>query len=166
MRRPDSHGAGARERGAPLWVYLTALVLVPLLGVIGLTGGLVRTRLAEAHSAARAEAAVRAVAQLDAARTGVDHEIVPALALVILADAGASAQLGLPPAVAAAAQQRFSAEVRSTRTDTDSALDHMPTGVVGASAAVQAARDLASLRARADAQTIDLQDLYFDYLLI
>ena len=113
-------------------MYLTALVLVPLLGVAVLTGALVRSRIAEAGSAARAETAVRAVAQLDAARTGVDHEIVPALALVILDDAQLTTQYGLPPAIVAGARQRFSVEVRTTRTDTDSALDQVPGGDVGA----------------------------------
>jgi diguanylate cyclase (GGDEF)-like protein len=145
-------------------VSLTALVLVPLLGVAVLTGAIVRSRMAEADSAAQAEVAVRAVAQLDAARSGVDHETVPALALAILADPLTTAQLGLPASVLAAAQQRFEAEAATTRHDTDAALAHVPSGVVGAGAARQAARDLAALRARADATTIDLQDLYYAYL--
>jgi diguanylate cyclase (GGDEF)-like protein len=166
MRKRGSHRAGGRGRGAPLWVYLTALVLVPLLGVAGLTGALVRSRLAEAQSAARAEAAVRAVAQLDAARTGVDHEIVPALALAILDDPAITAQLRLPASVVTAARQRFAGEARTTRVDTDSALRQMPGGVVGAGAAREAAHDLVALRARADARTIALQDLYYAYLRI
>src|SRR3954453_5375043 len=166
MRRSGSPGAGSRERGAPLWVYLTALVLVPLLGVAVLTGAIVRSRMAEADSAAHAESAVRAVAQLDAARSGVDHETVPALALAILADPATLARLGLPTSVEAAARQRFRAEATATRGDTDTALAHVPAGVVGSRAARQAVHDLAALRARADAETIDLQDLYYAYLRI
>src|SRR3954463_6549608 len=106
MRRSGSPGAGSRERGAPLWVYLTALVLVPLLGVAVLTGAIVRSRVAEADSAAHAEAAGRAVAQLDAARGGAAPETVPALAMAILADPAPLARLGLPTSVEAAARQR------------------------------------------------------------
>jgi diguanylate cyclase (GGDEF)-like protein len=147
-------------------VYLTALVLVPLLGVAALTGALVRSRLAEAQSAARAEDAVRAVAQLDAARTGVDHEIVPALALVILDDPALASSLHLPAAVTAKARQRFVTDLHTARSDTTAALARMPRGVVGAGAAAQAARDLASLRRRADTKSVGLQNLYYGYLHI
>src|SRR3712207_9256909 len=66
-----------RSRGAPLWLYLTALVFVPLLGVAGLTTVMVRSVVVDADSAARAAAAVGAVAQLDAVRSGVAHEMIP-----------------------------------------------------------------------------------------
>ncbi len=53
-RPPAEHAA---RRGVPLWLYLTALVLVPLLGVAGLTGVMVRSVVVDADSAARAAAA-------------------------------------------------------------------------------------------------------------
>ena len=91
-RRPSTRGSG---RGAPVWLYLTALVLVPLLGVAGLTTAIARSAVADAGSAARSEAAVGAVAHLDATRSGVAHEIIPALSLTVIDDPASAAELGL-----------------------------------------------------------------------
>src|SRR4051812_19612986 len=85
-----------RRRGVPLWSYLTALVLIPLIGVGVLTAAVARTRATEADSAARAEEAVRAVGQLDAARSGVEKEIIPVLSLVVFDNPEFAAALGLP----------------------------------------------------------------------
>ncbi|MCU1615116.1 MAG: diguanylate cyclase/phosphodiesterase [Frankiales bacterium] len=159
-----SRRARARKRGAPLWAYLTALVLVPLLGVAVLTLAAVRSSVAEAESAARAEAAVRAVAQLDAARSGVEHEVVPALALVILADPVITARVGLPSAVMSAAAKQYRSAVQTTRRTTDTALAQVPAGAVGAAAARRALGELAVLRSRADANTVSLNELYYAYV--
>ncbi|MBB3085099.1 hypothetical protein [Geodermatophilus sabuli] len=93
---------GPGEPGAAgAWLYRTALVLIPVVGVVVLTADIARTRAAEAASAERAEDAVRAVAQLDAARSGVEQEIVQAQAVLLhrpmpAADAGALLRPALP----------------------------------------------------------------------
>ncbi len=75
--RRSRRARGRRDRwhGAPLWLYLTALVLVPLTGVVVLSTSIARTRTAEAAGAARAEDAVRVLARLDAARGAVDRAL-------------------------------------------------------------------------------------------
>ena len=55
------------RRGVPLWVFMLALVLVPQIGVTVLTTAVVRHQQNEVDSAHRAERAVQALAQLDAA---------------------------------------------------------------------------------------------------
>ena len=157
---------GGRRRGAPLWVHLTALVLIPLMGVAALTIATVRTKVTEAASAARAEAAVQAVAQLDAARQGVQHEVIPVLSLGVLEDPGAAAAFGLPVFLLPAQRQQAQASVDTTSAATDTALSRVPAGSVGYAAARQAAADLAAVRAEAAAHTDDPAGLYRSYLAV
>jgi diguanylate cyclase (GGDEF)-like protein len=166
MGRTGLRRAGTRLRGAPLWLYLTALVLIPLLGVAVLAGATVRSRMGEAASAERAEAAVRTVAQLDAARSGVEHEVVPVLSRMVLGDPATVADLGLSSTVLSGEREHAEADIRSSRAATDAALALMPAGSVGAAPAREAVRELTALRARADAGTVTLADLYHAYLQI
>ena len=121
----------------------------PVAGLV-LTVAITRTRVAEAASAARAEAAVQTVAQLDAARSGVEHEVVPVLSLAAMSDPTAAAALGLTPLMGAARQQLAATAESQARATTDWALASVPAGSVGAVAAEQAAAQLAALRERAD----------------
>jgi diguanylate cyclase (GGDEF)-like protein len=155
-----------RRRGVPLWSYLTALVLVPLLGVVVLTTLVARDRQADADSAARAEEAVRAVARLDAARSGVEHEIVPMLSLAALHDEDLADSLGLPDFLVAGQMQIAVQTAAEARAATDAALGAVPAGSLGSEAARQAAADLAELRERADAPHLVTEDFYFDYLAV
>jgi diguanylate cyclase (GGDEF)-like protein len=159
MRR----GSGA---GTPLWLYLTALVLVPLVGVAVLTVAGARTQMAEAASAARAEAAVRAVAQLDAARSGVEHEVIPVLSIAVIQDPATADALGLNSFLGRAQLKQTVDSVRRTRTATDRALAQVPADSVGAEAARTAAASLAALRTEADAGDADLVHIYTTYLQI
>jgi hypothetical protein len=166
MRRTGLHGAGTRRRGAPLWLYLTALVLIPLLGLAVLAVATVRSRMSEAAGAERAEAAVRAVAQLDSARSGVEHEVVPALSRMVLDDPVTVAGLGLAPSALSVEREKAQSDVWSSRAATDAALALVPGDTVGAAPAHRAARQLHALRARADSGTLPLADLYAGYLRI
>jgi hypothetical protein len=111
-----------------------------LLGVLVLTVAITRTRVAEA--------AVQTVAQLDAARSGVEHEVVPVLSLAAMSDPTAAAALGLTPLMVAAQQQLAATAESQARATTERA--SVPAGSVGAVAAEQAAAQLAALRERAD----------------
>lgn len=147
-------------------MYLTALVLVPLVGVAVLTIATVRTQMAEAGSAARAEAAVRAVAQLGAARSGVEHEVIPVLSSAVLQNPATAAALGLSSLLTDAQVRQTEASVHETRAATDRALGHVPVGSVGAETAADAAAELERLRVRADAGELDLVNIYTTYLHI
>ena len=172
MHVPAVDGASMRSagrsagRGAPLWLFLTALVLVPLLGVAVLAGAIVRSRMSDAGSAGRAEAAVRAVALLDAARSRISHEVVPALSLAVIQDPAMTATLGLPPALVDNQRTRALASVAATRKATDAALQRLLPGTAGAATAVDAAAKLAELRHGADAGTVAASELYRAYLRI
>ncbi|MGY1639005.1 putative bifunctional diguanylate cyclase/phosphodiesterase [Geodermatophilus sp. SYSU D00742] len=156
---------GSRQgRGAPLWLYLTALVLIPVLGVVVLTAVIARTRAAEAAGAERAEQAVRTVAQLDAARSGVEHEIVPALALAVVADPEAARALGIPPVVLVGQVEAARTAAAQAREVTDRALAAVPAGSEAATAARYAAERLGQVRADAEGGGVLLDDVYADYL--
>ncbi|WP_369137501.1 putative bifunctional diguanylate cyclase/phosphodiesterase [Modestobacter versicolor] len=160
MTSPRSTCVRSRRR-APLWAYLTALVLVPLIGVGVLTWGIVRLRTEEAASAVRAAAAVHAVAMLDAVRSSVEEEVVPALSLAVLDTTDAP---GRTPAVDAA--DRLQAEVafgRAQRT-TDRALALLSAGSAGAAAGDRAAGHLATVREQVAAAGLGVVDAYVTYL--
>jgi diguanylate cyclase (GGDEF)-like protein len=79
-------------------MYVMALVLVPQAGVGLLTTAVVRHQQGEVDSAHRAEVAVQTLAQIDAARNGVEHEIVPSLSLAVVSDPEVAMTLGIPAA--------------------------------------------------------------------
>ena len=163
MRRKGA--ARERERqGTPLWLYLTALVLVPLLGVVALTGSIVRIAVDEAASAARSEAAVGALASLHAARSAVVREIVPTLTLVILDSPVSAAIDGATPAVVAGLREPTLELRRTTRTATDEAFDAIGGDSLAAAEAAAAQRRLTWIREAADAGGGDAAVLYADFL--
>jgi diguanylate cyclase (GGDEF)-like protein len=147
-------------------VYLTALVLVPLVGVAVLTVAGVRTQLADAAGAERAEAAVRAVAQLDAARSRVGHEVIPMLSSAVIQNPATAAALGLSALVGEIGLKNALRTVGQTREATDRALASVPSGSVGADAAAEAAEALDVVRDQADSGGAELVDLYTQYLQI
>ena len=135
-----SSRAARRRRGAPLWAYLTALVLVPLLGVVALTGAIVRIAVDEAGSAARSEAAIGALARLHAARSAVIREIVPTLTLVIIESPDSATILGTGSEVVSGLRGGAQALLRETRAATDQAFDDIKPGSTMLTA-LQAAAD-------------------------
>jgi diguanylate cyclase (GGDEF)-like protein len=153
----------ARRRGVPLWFLLTALVLLPLLGVGALTATIARASIAEVDSAARAEEAVRAVAQLDAARSGVLHEIVPMVALAAIENAESVAPPGEPTSFLAGQPDMATTLALSAREVTDKALAAVPAGSVGSDAAEKAIARLAELRSLADDSELSLAEVYYGY---
>ena len=161
--RSASRRAG---RGIPLWAHLSALVLIPTIGVAALTTVLVRSAVAEADTAISAEAAVRGVAQLDAARSSLQQEIVPVLSIAVLSDPTAVGGLGLPASVQAAQREQSLAAVQQTRDATDAALARVPHDITGAAAAGQAAEELGQLRRQADEQSLSPVQVYVGYLSI
>ncbi|MBB3675793.1 putative bifunctional diguanylate cyclase/phosphodiesterase [Modestobacter versicolor] len=152
------------RRRAPLWAYLTALVLVPLLGVGALTWGIARQRTVEAASAARAEAAVHAVALLDAVRSSVEEEVVPALSLAVMDASAGTTSTGRTEVVAAAERQQDQITFDRAQRTTDRALALLPVGQVGAAAADRAADHLEAVRAEVEAAGLDVVDVYVAYL--
>jgi diguanylate cyclase (GGDEF)-like protein len=162
-RPPAEHTA---RRGAPLWLYLTALVFVPLLGVAGLTTVMVRSVVVDADSAARAAAAVGAVARLDAVRSGVAHEMIPSLSLTVIDDPASAAELGVPVEQVAAQRQLTLTLLQQSRAVTDDVLSSAPADPAGSSALGGAAREVAELRAHVDAHDLRVDLLYDRYLAL
>ncbi len=165
MRRRGVPTARGR-RGTPLWLYLTALVLVPLLGVAALTGAIVRIAVGEAESAARSEAAIEALTALHEARSAVVRETVPTLTLVIL-DSQVSAGIeGATDEVVAGLREPTVELQRETRAATDRAFGEIgPHSIAGAEAAA-AERRVTWVRAAADAGGGDPAQLYGDFLAL
>jgi diguanylate cyclase (GGDEF)-like protein len=151
-------------RSLPLWTYLTALVLVPLVGVGVLTTVVAQARMGESASAVRAQQDVRTLAMLDAARGGVEQEIIPVLSLAVMDDPATAAALGLPVFLIEGQRQNLSAQAAAAREVTDRALATVPEGSLGAAAAARAADDLAALRSGAQGQQIE--ELYLGYLAL
>ncbi|MGY2064369.1 putative bifunctional diguanylate cyclase/phosphodiesterase [Blastococcus sp. SYSU DS0619] len=154
----------SRRRGAPLWRYLTTIVLLPLIGVVVLTGAAAQARAVEAAGAERAEEAVRTLALLDAARSGVELEMVPVLSMHVIGDPRTAAALGLPEFFLAAQRQTAAEEAARARAITDRALAQVPAGSVGAAAATEAVEDLAALRAGDDTGRLDIEAVYLRFL--
>ncbi|MQA32499.1 putative bifunctional diguanylate cyclase/phosphodiesterase [Modestobacter roseus] len=162
-RRRPRPGAG---RGVPLWVHLSALVAVPLVGVAVLTAATTRSSIAEAASATRAEAAVGALAHLDTARSSVEQEILPTLALAVIDRPATATDLGLPVAVLAQQRAMVQATLQTARATTDEALAQTARGTYGADAAVRARAQLSTLRDRADTFAVSVEGIYLGYLAI
>ncbi|SDM84737.1 diguanylate cyclase (GGDEF) domain-containing protein [Geodermatophilus siccatus] len=156
----------AARRGAPLWLYLTALVFVPLLGVAGLTAVMVRSVVVDADSAARAAAAVGAVAQLDAVRSGVAHEMIPSLSLTVIEDPASAAELGVPVEQVATQRRLTLTLLQQSRGVTDDVLGSAPADPARSSALGGAAREVAELRAHVDAHDLRVDLLYDRYLAL
>ncbi len=164
MRR---EGAGPRRRrGAPLWIYLTALVLVPLVGVVALTSAIVRIAVREADGAARSEAAVGALAQLHAARSAVISEIVPTLTQVIIESSTGATLLGAGGDVVDGMRKPTLDLLRKNRAATDEALGEIRADSIASAETAAAARRIAWVRAAADADDADPTELYGDFLAL
>ncbi|RBY74934.1 GGDEF domain-containing protein [Blastococcus sp. TF02-09] len=155
-----------RRRGTPLWAYLTALVLVPLLGVVALTGAIVRIAVDEADSAARSEAAIGALARLHAARSAVIREIVPTLTLVIIDSPSNATLLGVGSDVVTGLRDGAATLLRDTRAATDAAFDDIRGDSLTAAGAAAAARRIGWVRAAADGSAAGPSDLYRDFLAL
>jgi diguanylate cyclase (GGDEF)-like protein len=153
-------------RGTPLWAHLSALVLVPTIGVAALTTVLVRGAVDEADTATSAEAAVRAVAQLDAARSSVEHEIIPVLTIAVLRDPAAVAASGIPAFLVTGQLAQAESSLAQARAVTDRALASLPPGSVAADVAARAGTQLADVRnASADPQA-STETTYEQYLAL
>ncbi|MCO7220803.1 bifunctional diguanylate cyclase/phosphodiesterase [Klenkia sp. PcliD-1-E] len=150
--------------GVPLWAYLTALVGVPLVGVVVLSSIIVDTRRAEAASAVRAEQAVAETALLDDARRTTENEAVWALLLWAMDDPAVIEAIGLP-VDQVSAQRPLIAGLRSTYQEaTDEALDALDDRRPGFADSVRT--DLADVRRAAAARTSSLHGVYLDYVAL
>src|SRR3712207_6750299 len=112
---------------------------------------MVRSAVVDAGSAARAAAAVGAVAQLDAARSGVAHEVIPSLALTVIDDPVSAAELGVPVEQVATQRTITLTMLQQSQAVTDEVLATAPADPVAASALRDAARGLVELRGHVDA---------------
>ncbi|WP_207500579.1 putative bifunctional diguanylate cyclase/phosphodiesterase [Klenkia soli] len=147
---------GSTGRGVPLSVYVTALVLVPLLGVLALTGALVRSAVARSDSAAEAARSVAAVAVLERVRAAVEQEVVPVLTVAALDSPELVEQLGLPAMFVATARTQAAQGLDTARAATDAALAEVPADSSAAAAASSAVAALDSLRGSgSDQRTVD-----------
>jgi len=165
LSSPPSHP----RRGVPLTVHLTALVLVPVVGVLVMVGVLVHAAVGDSRAAVSAERSVRAVAQLETARSSVEQEVIPVLTLAVLSSPDTLAQLGLSGGFADMARTQADAAVETTRQATDDAVAAVPAGSPAAAAAAAAATELADLRAPgADGEIsfADVVDTYTGYLQV
>jgi diguanylate cyclase (GGDEF)-like protein len=164
MRRNGTRPRWGLRRGAPLWVHLTALVLIPLFGAGALTWSSVRTHAEQATSAARSATAVHAVALLDAVRSSVEQEVVPALSLALVDDPAHSVPAQLTGEVTPAGRRQTRLVYTRARAATDRALALVPAGSVGAAAAERAAGHLTTVRQQLDSAGAGAVEIYVTYL--
>ncbi|MCO7219942.1 EAL domain-containing protein [Klenkia sp. PcliD-1-E] len=150
------------RRGVPLWAYLTALVGVPLVGVVVLSSVIVDTRRAEARSAVRAEDAVAETALLDEARRTTENEAVWALLLWAMDDPAVIEAVGLPVDQVSAQRPFIDGLQTSYREETDAALTALAARRPELAASV--AGELEDVRRVAAARTTGLHGLYLDYV--
>ncbi len=150
----------------PLWRYLSALVLLPLVGVVVLAAAAAQTRADEAASAERAEDAVRTLALLDAARRSAELELIPVISLRVIETPEMLAGLQIPEPVLEAQRAVATEEAGRLRRATDEALAGIPAGSPGAEAAQRAGAALAELRSESGAGGIDIEDAYLRFLAV
>ncbi len=155
-----------RRRGAPLWRYLTALVLLPLVGVVVLATAAAQARADEAASAERAEGAMRTLTLLDTARTGVEQELIPLLALRVMADPSIATSLGIPEELIATQAEGAAAGAERTQRVTDRALARLSAGSIAAAAADRAAADLDELRNGNQDGELEIESVYYRFLTV
>jgi Tfp pilus assembly protein PilX len=74
----------ARRDGGTLRLFLLLLLVLPLLGLCAAAGLEVRSHISTEQAATHAQVAVRAVAEMDAVRAGIQREIVPTIALAVM----------------------------------------------------------------------------------
>ena len=150
----------------PLWRYLAALVLLPLVGVVVLATTTAQARAAEAASAERAEQAMRTLALLDQARGGTEQELIPILSLQVITNPSLAADLNIPDELVESQRASAAEEAERARRLTDEALSQIPAGSVGAAAADRVIADLADLRDVSDAAALDIEDVYLRFLAV
>ncbi|SDF93966.1 putative bifunctional diguanylate cyclase/phosphodiesterase [Klenkia brasiliensis] len=160
-------GTGRRRprrtrRGVPLWAYLTALVGVPLAGVVVLSSIIVDTRRTEARGALQAEDAVQVTALVDEARRTTENEAVWALLLWAMDSPATIEAIGLPLPQVAAQRPLVAGLQTSYRAATDAALDALADRRPDLAADVRT--DLADVRRTAEVSTQGLHQLYLDYV--
>ncbi|SOC47854.1 diguanylate cyclase (GGDEF) domain-containing protein [Blastococcus aggregatus] len=157
--------AAQRRRGTPLWAYLTALVLVPLVGVVALTGTITRVAIQDAEQATRSEASVGALARLNAVRSAIVHEIVPTLSLTVVGNPDNLSEFGIAEGVPGLGEL-VTDLVRSSRSATDEALGRIRPGSIDEPTARTATRRLAALRVAADTGAADVREIFQRYLAL
>ncbi|MPQ96680.1 EAL domain-containing protein [Modestobacter sp. I12A-02628] len=152
------------RRGAPLWVFLTALVCVPLAAVVALTVVVAGARVEEADSAARAERAVASMALLDSARGAAEREVMWSLVLMVMDDPAALRDVGFEVAEVASYRPLTSSFRDGYRLKTDEAL----AALAGTSPVLarSVADDVAALRESGDSGSVGLQQLYLRYVSV
>ena len=150
----------------PLWRYLTALVLLPLVGVVVLAAAAAQARADEAAGAERADRAMRSLALLDAARSGAEQELIPVLSLSVIGDPGLAASLGIPENLIQMQRSTAIEEAARARQRTDDALSRIRPGSIGGAAAQRAAADLADLRTVSVGGDLDIDDVYLRFLAV
>ncbi|MEI4272626.1 EAL domain-containing protein [Klenkia sp. LSe6-5] len=156
------HRTRAPHRGVPLWVYLTALVGVPLVGVVALSSIIVETRRAEARSAVRAADAVQETVLLDQARRTAENEVVWSLLLWAMDDPVIIEGIGLPSAQVQAQRPLIDGLRTSYREATDAAFAGLAARRPELARSARGA--LEEARAIADARATRLNDLFLDYV--
>jgi diguanylate cyclase (GGDEF)-like protein len=143
-----------------------ALVLLPLVGVAVLATAAAQARADEAAGAERAEEAVRILSLLDAARSGVEQELIPFMTLKVVSSPSLAAALGIPANLVDVQRSAAAEEAARVRGITDDALARIPAGSIGAAAAGRATADLAALRSESVEGTLDIDEVYLRFLAV
>ena len=149
---------GPARRHPSLQQSLLALVLVPVLGLVGVVGLVVHDRRDVTVAAEAAAAQVRGAVLLDAVRGSVAQEVVPVLARSVLEDPAAAAGLGVDlSGLTALAGPAVAQQLRTVQASTDAAVA-ATAGTSAAADARAAAARVAALRTAAvdasDATTV------------
>ena len=116
----------ARTRGTPLVLYVTALVLVPMLGVLALVGVTLHAAIGTSDSAAAASRSVATVILLERVQSSIEQEVIPVLTVAGLHSPELVARLGIPPDFLASARTQANVALQTARTSTDQTLSAVP----------------------------------------
>jgi diguanylate cyclase (GGDEF)-like protein len=159
-RAPQPGGGGA------LWAHLTALVLIPMLGVGALSAAAIHSRAQEFTSATQAERAVRAVGQLDAARSATEREVLPSMSLAMVRDDPLATAVRLAPSLRDAIRRSALLDLRTARRATDRALETVSASSPDAGVAARVRKELGSLRSSVDEDSVPVQVIQRRYQVL
>ncbi|MEZ0165526.1 EAL domain-containing protein [Kineococcus sp. LSe6-4] len=163
-RPPRSPGRTWRRKPGTLRRSLIALVLVPVLGLLGLMAYAVDEQAGRDRAAAAAADDVAAAVALDTLRAAVAREVVPVLGQAVLDDPRTAASVGVDEGAVATlstlARPTLSGQSATVRDATDAAVRHAQSTTA---AAVARRAAVTVERLRGDARDGDLGTVFAGY---
>ncbi|MEW9264012.1 EAL domain-containing protein [Kineococcus endophyticus] len=159
-RRPSRRVAALlRGRAGTLRRSLIALVLVPVLGLVGLMAYAVDEQARRAQTAETAADDVAAAVALDAVRAAVAREVVPVLGQAVLDDPRTAASVGVDQdavtSLSSLARPTLAGQALTVSRDTDGALDEARRNEGSRALAESTAATVAQLRTGARGGDLD-----------